>query len=309
MQAIRLNRLAYFSAVAETGSFTKAADRLGITKAVVSQQVSRLEAELGTSLLVRTTRRVEPTEAGRLLHARCVLIFSEVEEAVGEIAQTNAEPTGTLRITAPNDYGASTIAPVIAAFTRMYPACNVELQLSDTKVDLIADHFDLSIRVGWLDDSSYHARRIGTFRQLLVASSDLARDWTASVPEDLIGLPFIANASLKEPLVWRFTKDDFDPRTVRLRQNILTNSTPAALAAVLAGGGISVLPDFLTTGHLEGSRLVQLLPAWSLPAGGVYAVYPAARFRPPKVTAFVEMLSRYRSDQTKLGTASRTATT
>ncbi|MEO8686563.1 MAG: LysR substrate-binding domain-containing protein, partial [Devosia sp.] len=98
----------------------------------------------------------------------------------------------------------------------------------------------------------------------------------------------------------RFTKDDFDPRTVRLRQNILTNSTPAALAAVLASGGMSVLPDFLAAGHLEANRLVQLLPAWSLPAGGVYAVFPAARFRPPKVTAFVEMLSRQRRGQANL---------
>ena len=118
------------------------------------------------------------------------------------------------------------------------------------------------------------------------------------MPEDVIGLPFIAHGSLKEPLVWRFTKDDFDPRPVRLRQSILTNSTPAALAAVLAGGGMSVLPDFLAAGHLEANRLVQLLPAWSLPAGGVYAVYPAARFRPPKVTAFVAMLSRHQSDHT-----------
>lgn len=293
MQAIRLNRLAYFSAVAETGSFTKAAERLGITKAVVSQQVSRLEEELQTSLLVRTTRRVEPTEAGRLLHARCVMIFGAVEDAISEIAQINSEPTGTLRIAAPSDYGAATIAPLIAAFTRKYPACNVELRLSDTKVDLIADHFDLSIRVGWLDDSSYQARRIGSFRQLLVASPELPQAGTAIVPEDLVSLPFIANASLKEPLVWRFTKNDFDPTTVRLRQSILTNSTPAAMAATLAGGGMSVLPDFLAADHLQANRLVQLLPAWDLPAGGIYAVYPAARFRPPKVVAFVAMLSQH----------------
>jgi DNA-binding transcriptional LysR family regulator len=176
----------------------------------------------------------------------------------------------------------------------MYPACSVELRLSDTKVDLIADHFDLSIRVGWLDDSSYQARRVGSFRQLLVAAPDLAQTWNSAEPEDLTGLPFIANASLKEPLVWRFTKGDFDPRTVRLRQTILTNSTPAAMAAALAGGGMSVLPDFLAAEHLEAGRLSQLLPAWDLPAGGVYVVYPAARFRPPKVTAFVAMLSQSR---------------
>ena len=144
METVNLNRLAYFAAVAETGSFTKAAGRLGITKAVVSQQVNRLEAELKTSLLVRTTRKVTPTEAGRLLHARCVMIFSEAEDAVSEIAQMNGEPKGTLRVTAPNCYGVCTVAPLAAAFAARYPACKVELLLSDSKADLVAEEIDLS---------------------------------------------------------------------------------------------------------------------------------------------------------------------
>lgn len=293
MEAVNLNRLAYFFAVAETGSFTRAAERLGITKAVVSQQVSRLEDELKTSLIVRTTRRVDLTEAGRLLHARCVMIFSEAEDAVGEVAQFNAEPRGLLRITAPNDFGASIVAPLVASFTRTYPACSVELLLSDAKIDLVAGHIDLSIRVGWLDDSSHQARRIGAFRQFVVTSPDLAGILDVTEPGDLTELAFIANASLKEPLLWRFTKGDSDHSTVRLRQDILTNSTPAALAATIAGGGISVLPDFLAAEHIEAGRLIRLLPSWDLPAGGVYTVFPAARFRPPKVTAFVAMLAEH----------------
>lgn len=290
MEPINLNRLAYFAAVAETGSFTKAAERLGITKAVVSQQVSRLEEELKTNLLVRTTRRVEPTEAGRLLQTRCVSIFSEAESAIGEIALINTEPRGTLRIAAPDDYGTYVVAPLVATFRKKYPACNVELLLSDTKIDLVADHIDLSIRVGWLDDSSHQARRIGPFRQWLVASRGIAETLDIVEPEDLADLPFIANASLNEPLLWRFTRDDFDRRTVRLRQDVLTNSTPAVLAATLAGGGLSVLPDFLAAAYVDEGRLVRLLPSWDLPAGGVYAVYPATRFRPPKVTSFVDLL-------------------
>src|SRR5512143_842567 len=94
METINLNRLAYFAAVVDAGSFTRAAERLGITKTVVSQQVARLEAELKTALLLRTTRRVEPTEAGRLLHARCIMILREAEDAVDELAQTNAAPMG-----------------------------------------------------------------------------------------------------------------------------------------------------------------------------------------------------------------------
>ncbi|MDZ5650281.1 LysR family transcriptional regulator [Nitrospirillum sp. BR 11828] len=290
MESINLNRLAYFVAVVDAGSFTRAAERLGITKTVVSQQVARLEADLRTSLLLRTTRRVEPTEAGRLLHARAVIILREAEDAFGEVAEVTASPIGTLRIAAPNDFGTSTIAPLVAKFCRTYPACTVDLVLSDDKVDLITHHIDVSIRVGWLDDSSQQARRIGAFRQLLVAAPDFARTLSADAPEDLGQQPFIANGALREPLVWHFSRGDFDRRTVRMRLSMTINATPAVLAATLAGGGLSVLPDFLVADPLRSGALVQVLPDWSLPSGGIHAVYPAARFRPPKVTAFVAML-------------------
>ncbi len=290
MEPINLNRLAYFAAVADAGSFTRAAERLGITKAVVSQQVARLEAELKTSLLLRTTRRVEPTEAGRLLHARCLMILREAEDAFGEIARSNAEPRGVLRLTAPNDYGTATIAPLAAAFSRRYPACSVDLVLSDARLDLVANQIDLSIRVGWLDDSSLQARRIGSFRQLLVAAPEFAASLAADEPEDLATWPFIANGALKEPLLWRFGRGDFERRTVRMRQALAINATPAVLAATLAGGGLSVLPDFQVAEHVASGRLAIVLPSWTLPSGGIHAVYPTARFRPPKVTAFVAML-------------------
>jgi len=292
MESIDLNRLAYFAAVVDAGSFTRAAERLGITKTVVSQQVARLEAELKTALLLRTTRRVEPTEAGRLLHARCIMILREAENAVDELAQTNAAPMGALRVAAPNDYGASMIAPLAARFARKYPACSVDLILSDTKIDLIANQIDVSIRVGWLNDSNLQARRIASFQQLLVAAPDLAASLNNNKPDELAAAPFIANGALSEPLLWRFTKGDFESRTVRMRQTIAINTTPAVLAAALAGGGLSVLPDFLVAGHLKARRLVHILPSWTLPSGGIHVVYPAARFRPPKVTAFVAMLSQ-----------------
>jgi len=159
--AMNLNRLVYFAAVVDTGSFTRAAEQLGITKAVVSQQVAQLEREVGTALFVRTTRRVHLTEAGRMFHARCVLILREAEEAFDELAQASAEPTGTLRITAPYDYGTSVVAPVATAFTARYPDCRAELTLSDQKLDLVSEKMDLAIRVGWLTNSSLYARRIG----------------------------------------------------------------------------------------------------------------------------------------------------
>jgi DNA-binding transcriptional LysR family regulator len=291
LEAINLNRLAYFVAVVDAGSFTRAAERLGITKTVVSQQVARLEADLRTSLLLRTTRRVEPTEAGRLLHARAVIILRDAEDAFGQVAEVTASPIGTLRVAAPNDFGTSMIAPLVATFCRTYPACTVDLVLSDARIDLITHHIDVSIRVGWLDDSSQQARRIGTFRQLLVAAPDFARTITAKVPEDLAPQPFIANGALREPLVLQFSRADVDRRTIRMRPAMTINTTPAVLAATIAGGGLSVLPDFLVGESLESGALVELLPDWSLPSGGIHVVYPAARFRPPKVTAFVDLLS------------------
>ncbi len=299
--AMNLNRLAYFAAVVETGSFTRAAERLGITKAVVSQQVARLEREVGTTLLVRTTRRLHPTEAGRAFHARCALVLREAEDAFDELAQATAEPTGTLRITAPYDYGTSVVVPVITAFTARHPGCRAELHLSDQTLDLVSGGLDMAIRVGWLTDSSRQARRIGSFRQLMVSAPQLAGEIAeASDPEDLARLPFVANTALREPLLWRFSRGELERRAVRMQAAIAIDTTPAVLAAVRAAGGLSVLPDFLVAEDLAAGRLVHALPEWQLPSGGIYAVYPAARFRPPKVTVFVEMLTQAQKGKTSV---------
>jgi len=288
---MNLNRLAYFAAVVDTGSFTRAAERLRITKAVVSQQVAELEREIGTSLLIRTTRRVHPTEAGRMFHARCILILREAEDAFGELAQVAAEPTGTLRITAPNDYGITKVVPTVTAFTARYPACKVELMLRDQTVDLLSGEVDMAIRVGWLEDSGLQARKIGSFRQILVGCAGCADQIAAARdPEDVAALPFVANMALKEPLLWQFSRGDLERRAVRMQAAIAIDTTPAVLAAVLAGAGISVLPDFLVADLILSGHLVHAAREWQLPAGGIHAVYPAARFRPAKVTAFLAML-------------------
>ncbi|MER9655503.1 LysR family transcriptional regulator [Mesorhizobium sp. M0152] len=290
MEPINLNRLAYFSTVIDAGSFTRAAQRLGITKAVVSQQVARLEAELQTTLVVRTTRRLEPTEAGRLLHARCVMILRDVEEAVAEVGEGNTEVAGVLRVSASNDYGAIVVAPIAARFRQKFPACGVELSISDAIIDLIGSKMDLSIRVGWLEDSSLQARRIGTFRQILVASRDFAAKVTMDQPEDISSLPLVANSGLRKPFTWSFTRGDFERRTVTMGETFSINSTPAVLEATLAGGGLAVLPDYLAADYLSKGRLVHMLPDWALPSGGIHVVYPPGRFRPQKVTRFVSML-------------------
>lgn len=287
---INLNRLAYFAAVVETGSFTRAAQQLGIGKAVVSQQVARLEQEVGVTLLLRTTRSVVPTDAGRALHARCVVILQESVEAFDELAQGATTPRGKLRITAPFDYGSAVVMPVVTRFMHTFDQCDVDLSLSDRIVDVQA--VDVAIRVGWLRDSSHIARRIGTLEQYLVCSPDFdAKLGRARDPEDLSGLAFVANSSLPEPNVWRFTHSRRGQRTARMRSRLVVNATPSAHAAVLAGAGLAILPDYLVVPDLIAGRLVRVLPEWKLRSGGIHVVLPSVRFRSAKVSRFLELLS------------------
>jgi DNA-binding transcriptional LysR family regulator len=311
MQAhMNLNRLAYFTAVVDTGSFTAAAARLGITKAVVSQQVARLEEELGTRLLVRTTRRVEPTDAGRAFHVRCVVILRQSEDAFVEMGRGAESPTGTLRLTAPLDYGTAVVVPALAEFTRRYPACRAELSLSDKTIDLASGQLDMAIRVGWLEDSSFVARRIGSFQQFLVCAPSFAGALSrVRKPEDLQALPFIANTALRKPLDWKFSRPNAQPRAVRGRSTFAIDTTPAVHAAVLAGAGLSVLPDYVVHADVALGRLLHVLPGWSLPTGGIHAVFPAARLRPAKVSAFLDLLTdqEKRTEAASSATSSRTA--
>lgn len=291
LHRLELNRLTYFAAVVEAGSFTRAAAQLGVTKAVVSQHVARLEEEVGTTLLLRTTRKLALTDAGRRLHARCVVILRESAEALDELAEGAAEPTGALRMTVPFDYGMAVVLPVVAIFARTHPRCSVEVILTDRIVDV--QTVDLAIRVGWLRDSSHVARRIGVMDQYLVCSRELAGEAArARKPEDLAALPFVANASLAEPTVWHFSHPRRGRRTARLQARITVDATPAVHATVLAGGGLSVLPDYAVDADLAAGRLVRVLPEWKLRSGGIFALLPSARFRPAKTRLFLELLSQ-----------------
>jgi DNA-binding transcriptional LysR family regulator len=289
---INLNRLAYYAAVVDAGSFTAAAERLGVTKAVVSQQVA-LEQDVKTTLLARTTRSVRPTQAGLAFHVRCQAILREAEAAYEDLAQATAVPTGLLRLTAPFDYGTAVVTPAVTEFIRRYPGCEVAVTLSDRTLNLVSGQIDLAIHVGWLSDSGLQARRISGFRQLLVCASSL----TAAVaglqhPSAIADLPFVANAALREPRQWRFARGLTERCDVDVHPAVSIDATPAVHAAVLAGGGLSVLPDFLVAADLAAGRLIHVLPQWTLPDGGIHAVFPAARFRPTRVRAFVDLLTQ-----------------
>lgn len=286
-----LNRLVHYVAVVEAGSFTAAARQLGVTKAVVSEQVARLEKEAGATLLSRTTRRVVPTDAGRVFHAQCAAILRQCEDAFEELEQTAASPQGLLRIAAPYDYGATVVAPAVAAFVRRYPDCNVALSLSDRTSDLISEQIDLAVRVGWLQDSSLQTRAIGSFRELLVCGMGFAKAVARLAdPKELEALPWIAHAAHRDPLQRSFLRDDGERRDIRIRSAIMIDAAPAVHQAAMAGGGLAVLPDFLVAADIAAGRLLPVLPDWRLRTGGIHAVFPPARFRPAKVRAFVEVL-------------------
>jgi DNA-binding transcriptional LysR family regulator len=235
---------------------------------------------------------VRTTAQGQAFYQRCALILREAEEAFGELAQAATEPTGTLRLTAPFDYGVGVVVPAIAAFTQRYPACKVDAVLTDQTLDMMSSKIEVAIRVGWLAESSLQARKIGTFRQWLVAAPSLAsRLAPLRQPQDLSALPFIANTALREPLRWNFSLDEHERQTATMHAAIFLDATLAVREAVCEGAGLSVLPDYVIADDVAAGRLIRVLPQWQLPTGGIHAVFPAARFRPAKVRAFVDLLA------------------
>ncbi|RRH97394.1 LysR family transcriptional regulator [Mesorhizobium tamadayense] len=287
---LNLNRLVYFTTVVETGSFTAAADRLDVAKAVVSHQVGRLEEELGASLLRRTTRRVTATEEGRLFYDRAAIILREAEAAYGDISHSATKPAGTLRLTASLDYGAKVVAPTIAEYLRKYPKMKVEAIFDDAISNLVDEQIDLGIRIGWLADSSNQARRLGTLQQVVVATPGLAASLPPNVSPRLAkSLPWVGNAQLRGVGQWLFSKDGETVLT-ELNPIVVCDKTPAVQACVLAGIGLGIFPDFAVEDEIAGGRLVRVFADWTLPTGGIHAVFPPARYRPAKVRAFVDLL-------------------
>ena len=202
LSAVNLNRLVVFAAVVEAGSLTAAADRLGIAKTMVSTHMQRLEAEVGASLLIRTTRRVSVTEAGRAFYEASRQILNAAEEAISALAQESGALRGTLRVATPIDYGASVIAPMLVALRQQHPELKVELVSADRMVDLVAEGVDVAIRLGRLADSSHRAVKIGGFVKWLVASPAFVAAWgKPTTLEALAKLPFVGMSALAKPLV------------------------------------------------------------------------------------------------------------
>ena len=291
VSGINLNRLAVFVAVVEEGTFAGAARRLDVAKAMVTTHIQKLEAELRDTLLVRTTRSVSLTEAGQAFYEASRAIVEQAEAAIESARCHGGEVTGTLRVTAPMDYAATVVAPVAAALTQAHPSLRIELITADRVLDLVADRVDVGIRLGWLADSSHQAVKLGSFALWLVASPSLLRaGGLPKSPQDLSGRPMAAFSVLDKPAHWTFTGPQGEAEEVFFDAVFTADSAVALKQVVLSGGGFGVMTDFTVSQDIEAGRLIRVLPQWTLPEGGIYAVFPASTQRALKVRVFVDAL-------------------
>lgn len=275
-----------FVAVAETESFTAAAKRLGISTAQVSRQVSALESRLSTKLLYRTTRKVSVTEAGQTYYQYCRQVLDGLEEA--EWAMTNLQliPKGKLRLTAPVTYGEKVIAPLVNDFILRYPELEVQLNLTNQKLDLVGGGYDLAIRLGKLEDSSMMAKRLSSRTLYVCASPEYLS--TYGVPHSLSELD--RHNCLQGNLdYWRF-QDRGKPYNVRVKGNMKCDSGWALLDAALKGIGIVQLPDYYVQPSLACGKLMNLLEHYQEADDGIWAIYPHNRHLSPKVRMLLDFL-------------------
>ncbi len=285
-------RLAMFSAIVHAGSISKAAATLGTGKSVLSRQLAKLEADLGTRLIQRSTRRLTLTEIGELVFAETRHIDRAVSNIEQLTEQHQSEVKGRLRVTCPRPLGQRYLVPLLVEFTALYPKIEVALSVDDRMVDLIAEHIDVALRVAHLEDSTLVARKLCDNPRVLVAApAYLERRGTPVRPEDLLGHDCLVYASGAQVFdEWLFTQDG-QGAAVRVPSKIQINDGMALVAAAVAGGGAMVIDRLLVAQELDNGSLVQLLADYQLRAGQpVYAVYPARPWLALKTSTFVAFL-------------------
>jgi DNA-binding transcriptional LysR family regulator len=288
-----LEQLAAFVAVADTGSFTSAAKKLGRDASIISRRVSQLEEQLGVSLLSRTTRRVALTEVGARYYVRVQGILEDLSNASREASDVAASPQGLLRISVPATFGRQWIAPLLPQFLNRHPQIRIDARFSDRYVDVVAEGFDIAIRVGRLGDSSLKARKIATFRNLLVAAPRyIAARGKPRTPEDLKNHDCIGFTGYAGWPDWPLVKAG-KRKTIRPLGPLIADNSEVVLAAAIAGVGITFTADWLAGPAIREGKLVEVLPGWGGKGeGGVYAVLPPGRLVPAKSRLFVDEISK-----------------
>ena len=288
-----LEAWAIFAKVAQIGSFAGAAQELGLSNPTVSKAIGRLEARLGIALLARTSRRLSLTEGGRAALSRATRILQDGEAVEDEIAEQSATPRGRVRISAPLSFGIGYMASTIPAFIDAYPDVALDFALSDRQVDLVADGFDLALRIARLDDSSLIARRLCTVRLMLVASPDyLDVHGRPSHPAQLEAHRAMVYTGGAMPGVWRFTHAEFGQETVQPPAALWTDNADMLGAPLLAGKGIAIQPEFLVWRELEAGTLEHVMPDWVPPPLGLHLIMPPTPFRPLRVQVVIDHLAR-----------------
>ncbi|MGN6082877.1 LysR substrate-binding domain-containing protein [Trinickia sp.] len=290
----QIAEIAAFTAVAEQGSFTKAAAILGRDATVLSRRVQSLERRLGVQLLTRTTRHVALTEAGAAFLARAQAISAALADAEEE-ASTHGRgaPRGTLRLALPATFGRMWIAPYLPEFMAAYPQVGIDVSYSNRFIDLVAEGFDVAVRLGELADSRLVARRIAPRRRLLCAAPDfLDRYGAPTKPEDLARSPCLVFTGLASHPNWTFVNAQGERATIRAQGPLVSDDAEALVHAAVRGMGIMLSTDWLVGRELAAGTLVPVLTEW-LPRdeGAIYTVVPTNRLLPAKTRAFIDWIA------------------
>lgn len=281
-----------FACVVEHKSFTGAAATLGLSKATVSKAVTRLEAQVGAPLFHRTSRRLSLTESGAKLveHARAIL--SEGQAAEEAARDEASEPVGLVRLAAPMSFGLKHVGPAVAEFLCEYRGISVDMHLSDAKVDLIGEGFDIGLRIASLPDSSLRARKLRDVKTHIVAAPTyLERMGTPRHPVELGEHECLRYSLLTTPELWRFTNSKGEEAVVRPHGRLRANNSDVMLYSLRSGHGIAVVPDFIIDADLASGAVVPILEDWQPQPVALHLVTPPGMIRPARVTALIDFLA------------------
>ncbi len=291
MERYEPNDLLIFARVVEAGSFSRAAERLGLPKSTVSRRVAVLEERLGERVLLRTTRRLTLTEFGGHLLEHARLVADEVDAVKALAEHRQARPSGRLRVSMPGDFVNLLLTEMLAAFTAMHPAVSLELDLSPRRVDILGENYDLAVRMGDLpDDALLAARRLAQLSMgLYAAPAYLAEHGEPATPDELAHHQALLLPRAGGSVLWALSGPG-PRREIVPAGRISANSPELLIALAGAGAGIAAVPDYAARARVQRGELRRVLPAWQLPASVAWAVFPGRRLMPAKTRAFLDML-------------------
>jgi len=286
-----------FAHVVTSGSFTAAAERLGMSTALVSKYVSRLEDRLGVRLLNRTTRSLTLTEMGRVYLDQCQRVLDDFDALEASVQEGHAAPRGTLTIAAPVTFGETYLTPAIADFLHQNPGMSVDLRLTDRFVGLVDDGIDLAIRISDLEDSTLIARRLASAGIVACAAPRYLRDHPKPFkPHDLLDHDCVIDSNFRNGAAWTFMVDGA-LETIKVTGRFQVNNAAAVRRMVLTGAGIGLIPSHVVGEDLKKGRLVPVLEAFDGYDLGIYAVYAHKNHLAAKVRAFVDfVVERWRGE-------------